>query len=61
MRGVKRAQRFTILLSKNCKKAEAREVGEVEFGRVGGDFRCRRLSRADHNLRGCWLQECRLK
>ena len=45
--GIKRAQRFTTLLSKNCSKAEAREEGEVEFGRVGRDFRRRRLSRAD--------------
>jgi len=44
------------LLSKNCRKAEAREEGEAEFGRVGEDFRWRRLSRADQSLRGCWLQ-----
>ena len=40
-----RAQRFVILSSKNCRKAEAREEGQVEFGRDGGGLRQRRLSR----------------
>ncbi len=31
-----RAQRLMILSSKKCKKAEAREEGQVEFGRDGG-------------------------
>ena len=56
VRGVKRAQRFVILSSKNCRKAEARDEGQVEFGRDGGGLRQRRLSRVFHNFRGCWLQ-----
>ena len=38
-RGVKLAQRFVILSSKNCRKTEAREEGQVVFGRDGGGLR----------------------
>ena len=39
VRGVNLAQRFVILSSKNCRKAEAREEGQVVFGRDGGGLR----------------------
>ena len=51
-----RAQRLVILSSKNCRKAEASEAGQVEFGRDGGGLRPRRLSRVFQSFRGCWLQ-----
>jgi hypothetical protein len=53
--GVNLAQRLVILLSKNCRKAEASVGAEMEFGSVGGGLRQRRPSRADQSLRGCWL------
>jgi hypothetical protein len=53
---VNRAQRLAILSSKNCRKAEAREEGQVEFGSEGGGLRHRRLSRAFQSFLGCWLQ-----
>ena len=53
--GVNLEQRFVILLSKNCRKAEASVGAEMEFGSVGGGFRQRRPSSADQSLRGCWL------
>ena len=39
VRGVNLAQRFVILSSKNCRKAEAREEGQLVFGRDGGGLR----------------------
>ena len=48
--GVNMEQRFVILLSKNCRKAEASVGGEMEFGSVGGGFRQRRPSRADQSF-----------
>ena len=39
VRGVNLAQRFVILSSKNCRKAEAREEGQAVFGRDGGGLR----------------------
>ena len=39
VRGVNLAQRFVILSSKNCRKADAREEGQVVFGRDGGGLR----------------------
>ena len=51
--GLKTEHSFLTLASKNWRKDEASEAGEDELGRVGGNLRERRLSRADHNLRGC--------
>ena len=50
-----RAQRIVILSSKNCKKAEAREAGQAEFGRDGGGLRERRPSSAFQSFQGCCL------
>ena len=55
--GVNLAQRLVILLSKNCRKAEASVGAEMEFGSVGGGLQQRRPSRADHSLRSCWLHK----
>ena len=53
--GVNLEQRLVILLSKNCRKAEASVGAEMEFGSVGGGLRQRRPSRADQSLRDYWL------
>jgi hypothetical protein len=53
---VNRAQRLVTLSLKYCRKAEASEAGQVEFGRDGGGLRQRRLSRVFQSFLGCWLQ-----